>query len=124
MGANKTMRRPNIALGESLSQTGQRLLHLVLLSGAVMALLLLTACGAEPAVSSTPDAPAPPRNFPSPAISTVNGDARFDDEPALAQASDGSFYLAWNRFRDGADSLQFARFERNGDRFGRAHQTR
>ena len=34
----------------------------------------------------------------------------FNDEPAMAAAADGTVTLAWNSFRDGADSLQVARY--------------
>jgi len=43
----------------------------------------------------------------------------FNDEPSMARASDGSLYVAWNSFRDGADSLQVARFKTRGDGFER-----
>jgi hypothetical protein len=45
-----------------------------------------------------------------PATTSVSQDLGFNDEPALAAAGDGSLYVAWNSFRDGADSLQIARF--------------
>lgn len=35
----------------------------------------------------------------------------FNDEPGLARADDGSFYAAWISFRDGADTLQVARYQ-------------
>ncbi len=34
----------------------------------------------------------------------------FNDEPAMAAAADGTVTVAWNSFRDGADSLQIARY--------------
>ncbi len=37
----------------------------------------------------------------------------FNDEPAMATAGDGAIWVAWNSFRDGADSLQLARFTAN-----------
>ncbi len=43
--------------------------------------------------------------------STAEG---FNDEAAMAQADDGSLYVAWNSFRDGADSLQVARYQSSG----------
>jgi len=49
-----------------------------------------------------------------PAVTSVSQGAGFNDEPALAAADDGSVYVAWNSFRDGADSLQVARFQPEG----------
>ena len=37
-------------------------------------------------------------------------DGGFSDEPAMAAADDGAVYVAYNCFRDGADSLQVARY--------------
>jgi hypothetical protein len=48
-----------------------------------------------------------PRTWP------VSGTEGFNDEPALAVASDGSAYVAWVSFRDGSDTLQVARFSRS-----------
>lgn len=45
-----------------------------------------------------------------PAAVSVSGDEGFNDEPALARAADGSVYVAWNSYRNGADSLQVARY--------------
>ena len=59
-----------------------------------------------------------------PDLLSVSGGVGFNDEPAMAMASDGSLVVAWNSFRavggkpadkpkdaaDGADSLQVARF--------------
>lgn len=50
-----------------------------------------------------------------PPLTSVSDGQGFNDEPALATAEDGSFYVAWNSFRDGADSLQLARY-RSGDK--------
>jgi len=47
---------------------------------------------------------------PMPAVLSVSRDEGFNDEPAIAQAGDGSIYVAWNSFREGADSLQIARY--------------
>lgn len=41
--------------------------------------------------------------------------AGFNDEPSMAQAADGSLYIAWISFRDASDSLQIARYKNNGD---------
>jgi hypothetical protein len=49
-----------------------------------------------------------------PVTSVTKGEA-FNDEPAMAAAEDGSLYLAWVSFRDGADSLQVARLQPQGD---------
>jgi hypothetical protein len=35
----------------------------------------------------------------------------------MARASDGSLYIAWNSFRDGADSLQTARYQTKDGKF-------
>ena len=51
-----------------------------------------------------------------PATTSASGDKGFNDEPAMARTDDGSVYVAWNSFRDGADSLQLARFKPQGDR--------
>jgi len=45
-----------------------------------------------------------------PAVIDVSAGAGFNDEPAMARADDGSIYVAWVSFRDGADTLQVARF--------------
>ena len=47
------------------------------------------------------------------ALADQNG--RFNDEPTLARAADGSVYVAWNGFRDGADELMVARYEAFGN---------
>ncbi|MBI5397350.1 MAG: carbohydrate binding domain-containing protein [Verrucomicrobia bacterium] len=49
-----------------------------------------------------------------PVTASATGGTGYNDDSALAQASDGSFYLAWNSFRDGADTLQVARYELKG----------
>ena len=41
-------------------------------------------------------------------------DGRFNDEPTLARSADGSVFVAWNGFRDGADELMVARYEPSG----------
>ena len=41
----------------------------------------------------------------------TDGDGRFNDEPSMARAADGSLYIAWNGFRDGADALMVARYQ-------------
>ena len=38
-------------------------------------------------------------------------DGRFNDQPSLVRAADGSIYVAWNGFRAGADELMVARYE-------------
>ncbi len=45
-----------------------------------------------------------------PPVVEVTRGAGFNDEPAMAAASDGSAYVAYNRFIDGADSLQVQRY--------------
>lgn len=50
-----------------------------------------------------------------PQVTSVSAGEGFNDEPAMATADDGSLYVAWNSFRDGADSLQVARY-RPGDK--------
>jgi len=52
-----------------------------------------------------------------PPVASVSGNEGFNDEPAMARAGDGSVYVAFNSFRDGADSLQLARLRPNGDGF-------
>ncbi len=52
-----------------------------------------------------------------PAAVLASGDEGFNDEPALARAADGSIYVAWNSYRDGADSLQVARYRPQGKGF-------
>ena len=56
--------------------------------------------------------------IPSPAITEVES-AGFNDEPAMAQADDGTFYVAWVSFRNGFDTLQAARYQRRGEAFQR-----
>ena len=48
---------------------------------------------------------------PLPPPTSIAQDEGFNDNPSLVQASDGSVYGSWLSFRDGADSLQFARYE-------------
>ena len=45
-----------------------------------------------------------------------------NDEPSMASAADGSLYLSWLSFRDGADSLQLARYSHAADGFKRLGQ--
>lgn len=45
-----------------------------------------------------------------PPITPVSKGEGFNDEPAMAAASDGTVYVAYNSFREGHDSLQIARF--------------
>src|SRR2546421_9216470 len=47
----------------------------------------------------------------------LEGDGRFNDEPSMAHAADGSLYIAWNGFRDGADALVIARYKYAGGQF-------
>ncbi len=49
-----------------------------------------------------------------PPLVVVSDQKGFDDEPSLAAATDGTLYVAWNSFRDGADSLQVARYAVEG----------
>lgn len=49
----------------------------------------------------------------------VSNEVGFNDFPSLARAADGSLYVSWLSFRDGFDSLQVARFRRDGDAFSR-----
>jgi len=57
-----------------------------------------------------------------PQVLPVSDGAGFNDDPAMALAGDGSVYVAWNSFRDGADSLQVARYEPQGEKFEAAGQ--
>ena len=52
-----------------------------------------------------------------PPLVSVSEGIGFNDEPAMAKGADGSVYVAWNSFRDGADSLQVARFRPEGKGF-------
>jgi len=52
-----------------------------------------------------------------PPVTSVSGGVGFNDEPAMARAADGSVYVAWTSFRDGADSLQIARCQPAGKTF-------
>jgi len=66
--------------------------------------------------------------IPMPALTNVSQGVGYNDEPALAQASDGSIYVAWNSFRrspsdsihSGHDSLQVARFQPSEPGFDQA----
>lgn len=49
-----------------------------------------------------------------PEVVNISAGEGFNDEGTMAQADDGSIYVAWNSFRDGADSLQLARYELSG----------
>jgi len=79
-------------------------------STAVLAACLSLAAPGVPLRAAAP-------NFPVPEVTPVEQDAGFNDEPSMARASDGSVYAVWNSFRDGADSLQIARYEVVGERF-------
>ena len=57
--------------------------------------------------------------IPVPPATPVSDGNGFNDEPAIARTDDGSIYVAWNSFRDGADSLQLARFKPQGKKFQR-----
>jgi len=50
---------------------------------------------------------------PASAAETLLADqeGRFNDEPSMVEASDGSLYIAWNGFRDGSDVLMIARYQ-------------
>ncbi len=50
-------------------------------------------------------------------IPVAGQDGRFNDEPTLARAGDGSVYVAWNGFRNGADALMVARYRYAGGEF-------
>ena len=50
-----------------------------------------------------------------PQVFPVSAGEGFNDDPAMALAGDGSVYVAWNSFRDGADSLQIARYQPQGE---------
>ncbi|MFV1964245.1 MAG: hypothetical protein ACC628_02390 [Pirellulaceae bacterium] len=58
------------------------------------------------------ETPMPPRT-------SVSQDDGFNDEPAMALADDGSLYVAWNSFRDQADSVQIARYQEGSDGLAR-----
>ncbi|HID24821.1 MAG TPA: hypothetical protein EYP14_20810, partial [Planctomycetaceae bacterium] len=51
-----------------------------------------------------------------PPVTPVSEGVGFNDEPTVAAGPDGSVYVAWVSFRNGADSLQLARFRRDGQR--------
>ena len=52
-----------------------------------------------------------------PAVASVTeGEEGFNDEPAMTVAPDGSIYVAYNSFRDGADSVQVARYQLESDK--------
>jgi hypothetical protein len=46
-----------------------------------------------------------------------DGKGRFNDEPSMARAADGSLYVAWNGFRDGDDALMIARYQFKDGKF-------
>jgi hypothetical protein len=50
----------------------------------------------------------------------VDQEGRFNDEPSMARASDGSLYVAWNGFRGGADALVVARYRFADGQFQKA----
>lgn len=60
---------------------------------------------------------AQPGLFPRPQVTALEQSGGFNDEPAMARAGDGSYYVAWISFRDGFDTLQLARYERTGETF-------
>jgi hypothetical protein len=62
--------------------------------------------------------PAQERTFPAVRVAPLAEEAGFNDEPSMAVAGDGSLYVAWVSFRDGADSLQVARYRVDGRGFG------
>src|SRR4051794_13705381 len=57
--------------------------------------------------------------WPCGAVESVltDGDGRFNDEPSMVRAADGTLYVAWNGFRDGADALMVARYKYAGGAF-------
>ena len=50
-----------------------------------------------------------------PNITTISDDATYDDDPVAATANDGSVYIAYNAFHDGADALEIARVKPKGN---------
>ncbi len=52
-----------------------------------------------------------------PPFASISGGEGFNDEPALAAASDGTLYAAFISFANRTDSLQVARFRPAGDKF-------
>jgi len=52
-----------------------------------------------------------------PLTASVSDSVGYNDESAMAQAQDGSLYVAWGSFRDGADTLQIARYSFDGRGF-------
>ncbi|MBN1418547.1 MAG: CehA/McbA family metallohydrolase, partial [Planctomycetes bacterium] len=54
-----------------------------------------------------------------PPLTKVSDGKGFDDEPSMARAADGGIYVAWVSFRGGWDSLQVARYRRDGSRLER-----
>jgi hypothetical protein len=57
------------------------------------------------------------RTFPGVRVAPLVEDAGFNDEPSMAVTDDGSIWVAWVSFRDGADSLQVARYRLEGNAF-------
>ena len=61
--------------------------------------------------------PRPPNPTPSPWITAAGPHQGFSDEPALAVTDSGDVYAGWISFRNGADTLQVARYSHTEDRF-------
>lgn len=59
------------------------------------------------------------RTFPSVRVEPLDEAEGFDDEPALAQAADGTLYVAWISFRAGGETLRLARYRFDGAGFSR-----
>lgn len=57
-------------------------------------------------------------HLPSPLLAEVE-DLGLAEEPSIARARDGSLYVAWVSLRDGADTLQVARYARKDSGFTR-----
>lgn len=47
----------------------------------------------------------------------LSGGQGFNDQPVMVRANDGLYVASWVSFRDGQDTIQMARFKRNGDEF-------
>lgn len=50
-----------------------------------------------------------------PVATQVEPGKGFDDEPSMARDSDGTYYVAWISWRDGADTIQASRFKATSD---------
>lgn len=95
-------------------------------AGLLIVLGVVSGCGgtwdseplAQPSDAGPVDAgPRAPSPMPTPWITAVQPNEGFDDEPALALTGSGDVFVGWISYRDGADSLEIARYSHEGDRF-------